>query len=120
MSRKTYIKQWLAGATLGMAIALLVWPATGWLVRTQLRVAALEPGPLETGWFNSKPGDSQLAQFREEHRTAEQHPGDFGMQVRPGPDHDRVDRVVTVVRAVLFARTQIALFLPRGAVGQLG
>ncbi len=68
----------LVGLALGVILALLIWPATRWLVRSQL--ALLIPTPASVApWSVGAQAGATTARQRD-HETARRHPNDLALQ----------------------------------------
>jgi hypothetical protein len=78
-------RPWLIGLSLGVALALSIWPATRWLVRTQFALAVPVPST-RAPWGVVGLGDVSAEQ-QATHATAARNPDDYRLQLADALTH---------------------------------
>ena len=91
LAREGKVRRWLAGLTLGTVIALAVLPATGWIIREQLKsvASALVLQPTKINFSEESPTDR--ARIRE---IAARRPDDFPLQFAAAARLDERRRLI--------------------------
>jgi hypothetical protein len=84
MNREIRVKQWIAGAAIGLTAALLIWPSTRWIVGAQAGYTALRSDPLLP--IGDQTPAERKSWLQEESRAAERRPDDLQIQLANAAD----------------------------------